>query len=241
MFFQSVLEKLRLIRERLIRAIPRLDNSESGMRNFLQGRIDLAQKLRTSALSVHYADLVLILTSVISACAAWRWPGRGFDAKRFIETLVHFNSTELNVERISIGGLLELELISEAESPWASIGDRYRIFTGDEIDGSLEEMSLKFPTISTADLKKASYAALIYRWLRCGYAHEYWAAGNTTHVAPSNTPGQISYIGRLQPDKSVVRMSSFHLEYLFDVTQQQVSKLSDKSIKQPDRWWIDEP
>jgi hypothetical protein len=89
------------------------------------------------------------------------------------------------------------------------------------------------------DLKKASYASLIYRWLRCGYAHTYWATGNTTHVAPSRRPAQISYIGRSQPDGKVVRLASFHLDYLIEVTQHQVSTLDDKPSILPNEWWID--
>ena len=60
------------------------------MRDFLQGRIDLVHALRTSSLPVAHQDLELILTSVISACAAWRWPGENFDRKRFVESLMAF-------------------------------------------------------------------------------------------------------------------------------------------------------
>ena len=63
------------------------------MHRFLQGRIDLVHQLRAlSTLEVAQQDLELILTAVMSACAACRWPGEGFDRKRFVESLVRFGS-----------------------------------------------------------------------------------------------------------------------------------------------------
>jgi len=40
------------------------------MKNFLQSRIDLVKDLYCNNDKIHYADLVLILTAVISSCAA---------------------------------------------------------------------------------------------------------------------------------------------------------------------------
>lgn len=209
------------------------------MRSFLQGRIELVQALRTSSLPVAHQDLELILTATISACAAWRWPGDGFDRKRFVESLIQFGSPSLHLDYISIGALLELGLITESQTPWRDFGQRDRIFTGQEIDCALPEMSARYPQLTVRDLKKASYANLIYRWLRCGYAHTYWAAGNTTHVAPSRQTAQISYIGRFQPDGRLIRIASFHLDYLIEVTQDQVSTLPDKPLQKPNDWWIE--
>jgi hypothetical protein len=179
------------------------------------------------------------LTAVISACAAWRWPGERFDRKRFVETLIRFGPHSLHLDFISIGALLEVGLISESETPWRELGQSDRIFTGDEIDCALPDMRARYPHLEVCDLKNASYASLIYRWLRCGYAHNYWAAGNTSHVAPSRRPAQISYIGRSQSDGQLVRIASFHLDYLIDVTQEQVSTLGDEPLQQPNEWWID--
>lgn len=64
------------------------------MQSFLQGRIDLVKALREASLPVTQQDLELILSAVISACAACRWPGDGFDRKRFVESLIRFGSPE---------------------------------------------------------------------------------------------------------------------------------------------------
>jgi hypothetical protein len=211
------------------------------MHRFLQGRIDLVHQLRAlSTLEVAQQDLELILTAVMSACAACRWPGEGFDRKRFVESLVRFGSPDLHLDYVSTGALLEMGVISESQTPWGMPGQQLRIFTGAEIDGSITEMAKRYRHVSTRDLKKASYANRIYEWLRCGYAHVYWAAGNTTHVAPSDLPAQISYIGRREPDGSRVRIASFHLDYLIDVAQDQVSTLPKAKLPMADSWWMDQ-
>lgn len=211
------------------------------MRNFLQGRIELVQALQASPLGAEQQDLVLILTATISACAACRWPGDGFDRKRFVESLIRFGAPSLHLDYISVGALLEMGLISVSETPWKGFPGQFRIFTGEEIDCSLADMAIRYPHLAKLNLKKASYASLIYRWLRCGYSHNYWAAGNTTHVAPSRIPAQISYITRRQPDGKHIRVASFHLDYLIEVAQNQVSTLEDNPLERPSAWWIEQP
>jgi hypothetical protein len=210
------------------------------MQSFLQGRIDLVRALRESSLPVTHQDLELMLTAVISACAACRWPGEGFDRKRFVESLIRFGSPELHLDYVSTGALLELGVISDSQTPWGEIWSGNPYFQCDEIDGAIPDMAQRYPKVSTRDLKRASYANRIYEWLRCGYAHNYWAAGNTTHVAPSDGPAQISYIGRREPDGTRVRIASFHLDYLISVAQQQVATLPKSKLDKPDQWWIDQ-
>jgi hypothetical protein len=165
------------------------------MRAFLQGRIDLVKALRESSLPVTRQDLDLILTAVISACATCRWPGGGFDRRRFVESLIRFSSPELHLDYVSTGALLEIGVITDSQTPWGDFGQEIRIFTGDEIDGPIPKMAQRYPDVSMRDLKRASYANRIYEWWRCGHAHIYWPVGNTTHVPPSDGPAQISYIG----------------------------------------------
>jgi hypothetical protein len=210
------------------------------MQSFLQGRIDLVKALRKSSLPVTYQDLVLILSAVISACAACRWPGESFDRKRFVESLIRFGSAKLHLDYVSTGALLELGVISDSETPWGEFDQEIRIFTGGEIDGAIPDMAQRYPNVSTRDLKRASYANRIYEWLRCGYAHNYWAAGNTTHVAPSDLPAQISYIGRRESDGTRVREASFHLDYLISIAEEQVATPPESKLEKPDQWWIDQ-
>jgi hypothetical protein len=211
------------------------------MQTFLQGRIDLVKALRTSSLPVTPEDLELIITAVMSACAACRWPGKGFDRKRFVESLIQFGSPELHLDYVSTGALLEMGVISDSQTEWGMPGKRLRIFKGDEIDGPIPAMATRYPHASTLQFKQACYANRIYEWLRCGYAHTYLAAGNTTNMQPSDFPAQISYIGERRDDGSVARVAKFHLDYLIDVAQEQVSTLPKTKLPEPPTWWIDQP
>jgi hypothetical protein len=210
------------------------------MQSFLQGRIDLVKALRDSSLPFDRADLELILTAVMSACAECRWPGKTFDQKRFVQSLIQFSSPELHLDYVSTGALLELRVISESQTPWGEPGKQLHIFTGDEIDGPILAMAKRYPNVSLRDFKKASYANRIYEWLRCGYAHNYLADGNTTPVEPSYSPAQISYIGRKEPDGTWVRIAGFHLDYLLSVAQEQVATPPKSKLDRPDQWWIDQ-
>ena len=87
------------------------------MQSFLQGRINLVKATRGSSLSVTREDLELILTAVMSACAACRWPGERIDQKRFVESLIQFGSPELHLD-VGTGALLEL---SSPIAPWANL------------------------------------------------------------------------------------------------------------------------
>jgi len=210
------------------------------LQGFLQGRIDLVKTLRESSIPVTYNDLVLILTAVMSACAACRWPGERFDQKRFVESLTRFGSPELNLDNVSTGALLEIGVISLSESPWGVHGKELHVFTGEQIDGPIPRMAERYKQVTVNQFKRASYANRIYEWLRCGYAHNYWNAGYTTHYQTSDFPAQISYSRCTEPDGKVIMEAHFHLDYLIDVTQQQVSTLLKGNIEKPAEWWLDQ-
>lgn len=93
--------------------------------------------------------------------------------------------------------------------------------------------------ISNKQLRKHCYASLIYEWLRCGYAHEYYHHENITPIPPSRYNARVSYIGRSMNGKHK-RMVSFHIEYLLKVANYHVAILPNTEFKRPTTWWIDE-
>lgn len=209
------------------------------MQRFLNGRIDLVKDLIKSDLSIHYADLVLILCSVLSACAARRWPGERIDRKRFIEMLVKHTPENLKTSWISVPSLLNENLITINQTPYRNPGDITRIYCDDEIDLSFEEAVNKYPLVSCKKLRQHSYAAIIYERLRCGYAHSYWHHNSITHVPASRRNAYFSYIGRLMDNRRERRMISIHIEYLISLTEHSVSILPEHPSEYPASWWID--
>jgi len=210
------------------------------LQTFLKGRIDLVKTLCESSFPVTYPDCVLILTAVMSACAACRWPGKRFDQKRFVQSLIQFGSPKLNLDYVSTGALLEMDLISLKESPWGARGNALNIFTGEQIDGPIQTMANRYTRVTVSEFKRASYANQIYNSLRCGYAHTYLPGGYTTDYQVSDFPAQISYMRCTEPDGKVIMESHFHFDYLIDVAQQQVSTLLKGNLNKPAQWWLDQ-
>jgi len=212
------------------------------MQRFLENRMRLVRQLLVSHPEVAYADLVLILTAVLSACAAIRWPSQKkerIDKRRFVELLVTASPLEARAGFLSVPALLTSGLITEAQTLWGEPGQSSRILRGEEIDSDVDSSALAFPSVSKKDLKQHSYACCIYEWLRCGYAHEYCAPEWVTQVPPKRENAQVSYIGRIT-SSGIVRMVCFHLDYLIDLADHHVRVLPDHAIARPTKWWLDE-
>ncbi len=207
------------------------------MRQFLEDRIRLVRELIDSDVSVAYGDLVLILSAVISSCAAARWPGRGNDRRRFVELLIQYSPADAHTNWVCVPALINSNLIAEADTPYGP-SENTRIFRDDEVDLELTAAQAKYASVLLGDLKRCTYAVLIYEWLRCGYAHEYCPHNNITHVPPSRYNARLSYIGRGTPN-GLKRMISFHLDYLIDLAQHHVADYADAPEPTPRQWWID--
>lgn len=215
---------------------------EKGMRRFLEGRISLVSRLLANDPEVAYADLMLILTAVLSACAAVRWPisqkGEGIDKVRFVELLVTASPQDARAGYVSVPALVRSGLVSEAQTPWNEPGRSTRIYKGEETDCAFDSAVIAFPAVTKKDLKRHSYACLIYEWIRCGYAHEYCVSDWVTEVPPSRKHAQVSYIGRADRHLGIVRMAHFHLDYLIDLAVHHVRTLPDHALVRPTEWWL---
>ncbi len=208
------------------------------MREFLLDRIRLVRELLESDIEIAHSDIGLILCSVLSACAAERWPGRGIDRARFIELLVTHSRADMRADWICVPALIVNGHVVESDTPYGAGGQSTRIFRGDEIDLDLNACRSKYSNVSVRDCKSCSYAALIYGWLRCGYAHQYAPHVNITHYPPSRHNARVSYIGRGTPDGGLTRMVSFHLDYLIALTEYHADNVASTPDSNPAEWWI---
>lgn len=209
------------------------------MKRFLKRRLELAKALVNSD-DAEYADIVLIITAVLSACASIRWPRiERTDRKRFIELLVSHSPQELHTSWVCIPALINRQFVSESDTPYAG-GNATRIFRDDEIDLSLEDARTRYPGVEAKQLRKYCYASLIYEWLRCGYSHEYVPREDITPVPPSRAEARTSYIVRGMGAAGHKIMVSFHLEYLFKIAEHHVSILPDEESPAPSSWWADQ-
>lgn len=214
-------------------------------RDYLVGRVRLVQEMLKSDLNeACYADYVLILCAVMSACAARTWNGTGIDRKRFVELLVRNSTNDHHITWICMPALINAGHLKQADvnANWNNHCDR--IYTDEEIDMELSVAELKFPQVERKVLKKHSYASLIYEWLRCGYAHEYMPSGSITEYPPYHGNARLSYIRRLELNSAKAITSShlrigFHLDYLLELAEYHATNLAVSSAAVPPIWWID--
>lgn len=196
------------------------------MKEYLRKRIELARYICTTPMA-SYEDVVLILTAVISACAAWRWPGKGKDRERFIRLLTEYSLPDHHADWVCIPALINDCILQESETPYHN--NDTAIFTDEEVDLSPMDARAKYAALTEDQLRKHNYASLLYKYLRCGYAHEYIPHGTITHVPATQRAARISYIGRLGTDSDkITRMICFHPDYLFNVAEHHVSVLPSR-------------
>jgi hypothetical protein len=209
------------------------------MRGFLVDRIRLVREIIASDIEVSYADLGLILCTVMTACASRRWPGKRIDQHRFVELLVQESPPDFHASWVCVPELINKGLVAESDTPYGPDGNTI-IFCDEDVDLTLADAKAKYPQVSTRELKRCSYAMTIYDRLRCGYAHEYCPHENITHFPPSRREARISYIGRTLNSGELLRMVSFHLDYLIRLAEHHAQNLADVPAHQPNVWWLDD-
>jgi hypothetical protein len=207
---------------------------------FLLSRVANAKQILASFNWVTvWPDVVLMLCTVISACAAKRWPGRsGIDKRRFVELLVSDSPADFHSAWISIPALINRGHLPESATPYGAPGNTSRIYCDHEIDLTYEQARREYPLVSTEHLKSCSYAFLIYDWLRCGYAHEYKPGEFISHMPATEREARISYIGRLETDGRITRSVTIHMEYLFEVAEYHAGRADTSPAPKPTTWWI---
>ena len=117
-----------------------------------------------------------------------------------------------------------------------------QVITGNDVDKTIDELKVAYPSIDVTTLKKNSYACVLYEEIRSGYVHEYKPGKRSDSWAMSGVRqnGSISYINRLdKPD----RLIYFNVLWLGDLVKEIVDALS-KSDPLPtfntySSWWLD--
>src|SRR4051812_18964302 len=103
------------------------------MQNFLVDRIRLVREIIASDIEVSYADLGLILSTVMTACASRRWPGKGLDKHRFAELLVHESPSDFHASWVCVPELINKKLVVESDTPYGPDGNTI-IFCDEDVD-----------------------------------------------------------------------------------------------------------
>ncbi len=189
-----------------------------------------------------YGDVILILTGVLSAMAAKRWPERRIDAKRFIQLLIEFapGTKTISVPRLC-SYLVSCNMIIQARQIWDYPENDFQILQGPNIDINEESIANSLTTpISLKSIRKYSYASLLYNDLRCSYSHEYKIGHDAhAHRMSKSKNACISYVNIYKKPFPFIH---FDLNWLANVVRKCASvmleKQPDQSSVMPTEWWI---
>jgi hypothetical protein len=202
-----------------------------------------------------YAEGALILCAAISAMAAcWR-PGGAIDRKRFIEATVCFRGGEADPTMVS-GPLL-----AHKSDPWRQrlkVSRKSFYLTGSQDKPESEVLDLCGGASASLkkEIRKYSYASLLYQEVRCGFVHEYRvgrkaAEDDSLRSVFNVESSEISYVNR-QSSGAVMpsRHIHFPLDWIARIAASIARGLDAECMRQNKRifeeldgkqslWWID--
>src|SRR5258708_3137107 len=195
--------------------------------------------------------------------AAVLWPGETNDKRRFVETIVRF---PCNVDTKVVSAPLLAADCDICRQGLRISNIAFRL-TGEHDKNESEIRSLCTPVCAHFDkrqIRKYSYAYLLYKEVRCGFVHEYRPGDHATDgdqlrsgFGPS--PHQISYVNCL--DSPVASSSHaavapkrriyFPLEWIAEVARGVAQGVDcecggkaifkEINLAKPNKRWIDDP
>jgi hypothetical protein len=144
-------------------------------RDWFRRKVELCDKIIAIAKG-YEEDAEILLCCAVSALAAKLWINQK-DKFRFVEFLVRFTPPSFNITKISIPTLIGFNKKCDVSSK--KLRDNFYppddslILHGSQIDKFESDITKLLPNIPLKDIRKSSYANIIYSDLRCGLIHEY--------------------------------------------------------------------
>jgi hypothetical protein len=222
---------------------------------FTDRKLLLASRLSAGAEGGSYGDGILIISSLLAACASQLWPGRGIDKKRFVELWVRYADSNNTPAVVSVPLLLQYlaeaqgtSFNSQAESLMRSnpkmlgtipgmLNDH--IITGRDVDLDEAEVQRYCQDLSIKLLRRYSYPAIFYDRVRSAYVHEYRAGWAASPHAMSGEEGVVSYANTLPAPH---RRIHFPVGWLSEVTRSIIRAVEpiweSGATPRPTRWWL---
>lgn len=226
--------------------------SESWRRDWVTEKCEIAIALARGEARGSYSEAAILVCAALSALAAEVWPGRKIDRARFIELLVRFGPTPNIPITISVPLLVRHFELTSSESSAKLLRNTFlpfsatRVVAGSEVDKSEDEVLFICPNLSAKDIRKVSYACLLYEEVRSAYAHEYKPGTKADSWPMTMANGQsVSYVNRLlaaaipETDRHI----HFHIDWLaklaVDIAIDIDTHRATLPWQVPANWWID--
>ncbi len=223
--------------------------------------VRIAQELAAGALGGTYTEAVLLLTALLSAIAAEAWPGTGVDRMRFIELLVRHTPSALEATKISLPLLIrDCHVEGQHDTAKKLEGLRPRLFgpgqdsrvlTGEEVD-VFEDDVVAASGLDLRRVRETSYAAVLYKRVRCGVAHQYSLDRDATAWPMASKSAAISYSNLLELDHTrepsephdlgrrlgtVRRQIHFGVDWLAELVFATFESTGLNQLPTPATWW----
>jgi hypothetical protein len=226
--------------------------SESWRRDWVTEKCEIASALARGEAGGTYSEAAILVCAALSALAAEVWPGRNIDRARFIELLVRLAPTPNMPKTISIPLLAKHVELTSSKSNAQLLKDTFlsfsstRVVTGPEVDKTEDEVLPICPDLTTKDIRKFSYACLLYEDVRSAYAHEYKPGTKADSWPMTMSSGQfVSYVNRLLTPgiPETGRFIHFHIASLaklaIDIAMNIDVHRATLPRQAPASWWID--
>lgn len=226
--------------------------SESWRRDWVTEKCQIATALARGVAGGGYSEAAILVCATLSALAAEVWPGRNIDRVRFIELLVRLGPTPSIPMTISVPLLVRHLELTSSKSSANLLRDKFlpfsntRVVTGPDVDKSEAEVLSICSDLSTKDIRKLSYACLLYEEVRSAYAHEYRPGDKADSWPMTMAVGQsVSYVNRLLATKvpETDRLIHFHIDWLAQlavgIAMDIDAHRTSLPLPAPASWWID--
>jgi hypothetical protein len=210
----------------------------------------VAARLSRGEAGGSYAEAAILVCATLSALAAELWDGIGIDRVRFIEMLVKLGPEASACITVSIPLLVQhleasaREMDAKQLQRAFSVPSISRVLTGPEVDRSESEVLALCPHLDLKELRRFSYASILYGEVRSSYAHEY-RPGKLADSLPMTmrSDQKVSYINRIADDLQTRRLVHFHLEWLTTLPVALAAVVDDLAPAlpqpKPKAWWAD--
>lgn len=210
------------------------------MKQHFRNSLNVAQSLHSGHCGGGYDEAAHIAAGILSGISAIHWPGHQIDKKRFVELLVMFGPA--SVKKVSVPLLYRDNSLTQAqrgvlEKIEPPLKYPARILTG-SADMDENTLTAKAQTggthFTSKILRQYSYGHLLYKEIRCGFAHEFRIGANAATVRQTQCSSGISYVNF---DRR--RRIFFPFPELETIVGDIITNAPFTGQVHPPKWWID--
>ncbi len=221
------------------------------LREWLNRRVRNANSLLDTFKGEGLPDALILLCCTLSALADRRWPGERFDKKRYIELLVRFTDVSPGMGLVSIP-LLNRRLEKAFPEEASILSKCYfppnagQIVIWNEIDRAEHEIHAVIPQLPLKEIRRASYASVIYEQFRSSLVHQYSLSSEISEFPMSSRLNEPHYVNVFAGVGIVRKMLYLPYAFIRKVVESAGEKNSESWEKaitwtepRPPKWWID--